>query len=95
MTFHTPSVWFLLLAALLPLMWWNVKSARRRPAVVFSSVEPLRRAGRTWAVDIRWIVPVLRTLTVLLLIVCLARPQKTDQEIRTFSEGIGTESEWG
>ncbi len=88
MIFHQPSIWFLLLIGLTPLIWWNYKSRRRRPAVVFSSVEPLHRAGATWAVRARWIIPLLRTLSVILLIVCLARPQKTEQEIRKFSEGI-------
>lgn len=88
MIFHQPSIWFLLLISLTPLIWWNYMSRRRRPAVVFSSVEPLHRAGATWAIRVRWIIPLSRTLAVILLIVCLARPQITEQEIRTFSEGI-------
>ena len=88
MIFHQPSIWFLLLICFTPLIWWNYKSRRRRPAIIFSSVEPLHRAGSTWAARSRWIIPLLRTLAVILLIVCLARPQQTEQEIRTFSEGI-------
>lgn len=88
MIFHQPSIWFLLLLALTPLVWWNWMNRARRPAVTFSSIEPLRKAGVPWAVRLRWIVPVLRTLAIVLLIVCLARPQQTDQEIRRFSEGI-------
>lgn len=88
MIFHQPSIWFLMLLALTPLVWWNWISRRRRPAVAFSSVEPLRRSGTSWAVRLRWIVPTLRTLAIALLIVCLARPQLTDQEIRRFTEGI-------
>ncbi|MCZ6836465.1 MAG: VWA domain-containing protein [Planctomycetota bacterium] len=88
MIFHQPSIWFLLLLALTPLVWWNWMSRRRRPAMTFSSIEPLRRVGGTWFTALRWIVPMLRTLAIVLLIVCLARPQKTDQEIKRFTEGI-------
>jgi Ca-activated chloride channel family protein len=91
MSFHHPSIWCLLLVVVTPLAWWRWWSARRRGAVVFSAVGAAVRAGPSWAVRTRWIVPALRTLAVLLLIVCLARPQMTDEEMRIFTEGIAIE----
>ncbi|MHC4949271.1 MAG: BatA domain-containing protein, partial [Planctomycetota bacterium] len=88
MTFHHPSVWLLVLLLIVPLAWWRWVSARRRPAIVFSSVAALRATGATWAVRARWILPVLRTAALVLLVVCLARPRKPDERSRVFTEGI-------
>jgi Ca-activated chloride channel family protein len=79
---------FLTLLALLPLIWWRWSRPGRRAAVRFSTLAPLRDAGCSWAVRARHIVPVLRSLTLMLLIVCLARPQKGNEETRIVSEGI-------
>jgi Ca-activated chloride channel family protein len=79
---------FLTLLALTPLIWWRWSNRGGRPAMRFSSLENLRRRGTTWAVRARFIVPLLRTLAVLLLIVCLLGPQKGDEETRITSEGI-------
>jgi hypothetical protein len=60
---------FLTLLALLPLIWWRWSRPGRRAAVRFSTLAPLRDAGCSWAVRARHIVPVLRSLTLMLLIV--------------------------
>ena len=88
MTFHQPSAWILLLLALLPLLWWWRAGGRVRSTIVFSSIEPLRQAGTTWALRTRWIVPALKGLAVALLIVCVARPQKANERTRIVTEGI-------
>ena len=51
-------------------------------------MDNLRKRGATWAVRGRVIVPILRTLAVIALIICLARPQKGDEETEIVSEGI-------
>jgi len=79
---------FLTLLVLLPLVGWRWSRRKRRTAIRFSTLGPLRAAGTTWAVRARYVVPGLRMLAVGLLIVCLARPQKGDEETRIFSEGI-------
>jgi Ca-activated chloride channel family protein len=88
MTFHQPSAWLLLLLVLLPLLWWRRSRGRARSTIVFSSIEPLQRAGTTWAVRLRWVVPALRGLALALLIVCVARPQKANERTRILTEGI-------
>lgn len=88
MTFHHPSVWLLLLLALLPLLWWRTRRAGARPAVVFSSIEPLRAAGSSWAVRGRFLVPALRFAALAILVACVARPQKLDEHMRIVTEGI-------
>lgn len=79
---------FLTLLLLLPLIAWRRSRRMQRSAIRFSTLAPLRQAGATWAVRARHIVPALRMLAVGLLIICLARPQKGDEETRIFSEGI-------
>lgn len=88
MSFHDSGLMFLTLLALLPLIWWRWVGGNRRSAIRFSSLENLRRRGATWAVRARHSLPSLRTLAVALLILCLARPQKGDEETRIISEGI-------
>jgi Ca-activated chloride channel homolog len=88
MSFHQPSVWFLALLALLPLLWWRSRSPRRRAAVRFSSLDPVLRAGDTWAVGLRWVVPAMRLLAIAMLIVAIARPQKGDEQTRINTDGI-------
>ena len=88
MTFHHPSVWLLFLLVLLPLLWWRWSGGRRRAAISFSSLQPLALVPATWAVRVRWIVPALRSAVLVLLIICLARPQKADEQTRIFTEGI-------
>lgn len=86
MIWHSP--WMLALLALLPLIWWRWLRRAPHSAVRFSSVEWLKRQGGSLRVKMRHVIPLLRTLTVGLLVVCLARPQKGNEETRVSSQGI-------
>ncbi len=82
MSFHQPSVWFLLALLPLPLAWWRWTRWRRRRAIVFSSVRPLLRPAPSLAVRLAWVVPALRSGAIILLAVALARPQVADEHTR-------------
>lgn len=84
-SFHQP--WALLLLPLAALPWWGARR-ERRPTLVYSSTEPLEQVGRTWAVRLQPLPRVLRTLTVAMLVLCLAQPRKGNQQTRLKSEGI-------
>jgi len=86
MRFQAPA--FLILLAVIPLIWWRWLSPRRRGAIRFSELGRLRRLGATWATRARVILPVLRSLTVASLVVALARPQKGNELTRIYAEGI-------
>ncbi len=88
MSLHYPSIWFLLLLLVLPLIWWRRMRAPRRVAVAFSSVELMRQAGVPWAIRLRSIVPLLRGLALVLLIISIARPRKADERTQVFTDGI-------
>ncbi len=88
MSFQSPSAWFLVLLGLLPLLWWSRRGGRGRGAVAFSSVGLAGLAGATWAVRLRWLVTALHDAAIVVLIICLARPQRADEHTRVFTEGI-------
>ncbi|NOT01653.1 MAG: VWA domain-containing protein [Phycisphaerales bacterium] len=80
--------WMLVLLALAPLIWWRWWRRAPYAAVRFSSIEWLKRQGRSWRVRLRAVLPALRTAAVVLLVVALARPQKGNEETRILSEGV-------
>src|SRR5436309_580445 len=80
--------WFLAAAAVVPLIWWAWLNPRRRASIRFSSVERLRAAGADRGVGLRHVLPILRTLAVLLLVLSIARPQRADEQTRIQTEGI-------
>ena len=88
MTFHHPSIWWLLAMAFLPVIWWRWISRKRRPTIRYSSVAILGRLDRTLRTRMRHLIPILRTLALALLIICMARPRKGNEETRIFAEGI-------
>ena len=86
--FHPDARWALLLLLLLPVIWWRVYLRRRPNAVRFSSIESLRQLPATWRMRLRWLLPVLRTLALVVLIVAIARPRKGNEQTRIRAEGI-------
>ncbi len=91
MSFHHPSIWWLLGLLVVPLLWWRWVARRRQAAVAFSSTDALVAVGRHLGRARRWIVPVLRTAAFVLLFICLARPQLADEQTRIFTEGVAIE----
>lgn len=87
-SFHHPSVWFLLLLVLLPLIWWARRSPRRQATLRYSSSGLLTGIRPGLAVRARILLPVLRILAVALIILALARPQKGNEQTRVLSQGI-------
>ncbi len=88
MTFHFPSVWFLLVLLVLPLLWWRWKVRNRSCTISFPSTEIIEQVPASLFVHLCMIIPVLRSLALILLIISLARPQLADQQTRIRAEGI-------
>jgi len=78
----------LLLALLVPLLWYYWSRPRNRATIRFSDLSVLRRAAGTGWARVRLILPLLRTAALLCLIVGVARPQRADESSRVFAEGI-------
>ncbi len=83
-----PSVWLLLLLAVLPLLWWLWTRPSRQPVLRFSSLADLQAAGATRSARRRLLLPALRLIALGCLIVAAARPQRPDQSTRVYAEGI-------
>jgi Ca-activated chloride channel family protein len=87
---HTSS-WFLLLLLLIPLLWWRWSRPAGRSVIGCSSTSLLARLPRNWIVRTRWIIPALRTVAVLALIICIARPLKADHETKIHADAVAIE----
>lgn len=89
--FEQPSAWFLLLVLLLPLAWWWWSRPRSRAVIGCSTTSVLSRLPRSWVVRTRWIIPTLRTIAIVSLIVCMARPLRADQQTRVHADAVAIE----
>ncbi|MAB83202.1 MAG: aerotolerance regulator BatA [Phycisphaerae bacterium] len=90
-TFESNSAWFLLLALVIPLLWWRWSIRRRRATIPCSTTSLVSRLPRNWVVRTSWIIPTLRTVAVGSLIICIARPLRADQQTRVQADAVAIE----
>lgn len=86
--------WVLLLAlVLVPLVWYDWLRRSRRAPMRYSATDDLLAAASrpTLAVRARILLPILRSLAVLLLIIAVARPQRADELTKITTEGVALE----
>lgn len=87
-SFHDVSRWALLLLLLVPVFYRRFYLARKPAAMAFSSLPLVAQVSSSWRARLMWLLPVLRTLAIVLLIVALARPRKGNEQTRVQAEGI-------
>ncbi|HTN47373.1 MAG TPA: VWA domain-containing protein [Flavipsychrobacter sp.] len=81
--------YFLGLLLLIPLMiWWEQKKQQRNPAFRLSSTYHIRQVTPSWRVRFRPVLWVLRMLTLVGIIIALARPQSSNVTESIDSDGI-------
>ena len=80
--------WFLFALLLLPLFAWLRGRKGARPAFVYSSVTLLKNVGKTSRSNAGALLHSLRWLAIALLIVAMARPQKTKTESTVRASGV-------
>lgn len=85
--FVNPGLLLLLLLAPAVIVWYTLRYRKRYPTIRLSNLEALGEEP-SWRARLRRLLPVLRTLTICVLILALARPQKTLQEEQITAEGI-------
>jgi Ca-activated chloride channel family protein len=85
-SFYYP--WALCALPLAALVWLRGRPGARRATLRYSDLESIAAAGRTWAVPGRMLPPALRTLALILLVICAARPRLGNQQTRIRSEGV-------
>lgn len=86
MRFASP--WFLLLLVLLPLLWREVFRRERRATLRYPTLSMLKAVSPSGAGARRIVLPILRTLVLLLVIVALARPQAGSTTAKVHREGV-------
>ncbi|MDP6542308.1 MAG: VWA domain-containing protein, partial [Phycisphaerales bacterium] len=91
MMFQSPSVWLLLLLLFVPLLWWRWKQRSFKTGITYTSPVELDLLPRTFRTSTFWIPAFVRTLAVILLIVCIARPQKRFERTQQASDGVAIE----
>ncbi|MAA53113.1 MAG: aerotolerance regulator BatA [Phycisphaerae bacterium] len=89
--FQQPSIWFLLLILLIPLLWWRWSRGTQRAFMPCPTTRVMSKLPRTWVVRTRWIIPALRTIALVALIVCIARPLRADQQTRVHADAVAIE----
>ncbi len=88
MHFESPLAFILLL--LIPLVLWPWHR-RRSGSVQFSSTDDVARVGKSLRQRIMFVLPLLRGLSLLFLVIALARPQVGSERIRDINKGIAIE----
>jgi len=83
-------LWLLLLITLAIAGLWYLRR-RRHAAVLYSSVELLKKLPVTWAQRVKRLLPWIFLAGLSLLVVALARPQHGKDEFRIRAEGIAIE----
>ena len=89
MTFHNP--WFLLLLVLVPLLWWRWNRHQFKTGISYSTAIELDLLPQSLRGKTAWLPALLRTLAIILLIVCIARPQKRFEKIQQAADGVAIE----
>ena len=82
------SPYALLILLLVPILLYLYQQQRSSVAVRYSSIADLVALSPSLATRLRWVLPGLRTLALVLCILALARPQRGIEAIKISSEGI-------
>ena len=87
--FYSP--WCFLLLAVLPLIAWRLFSKQRKSSIRFTSVSIIRQLTPTLRQRLLWLPKLLTLLSLLFLILGLARPREGRDRTVVNSEGIAIE----
>ncbi|MEK7289807.1 MAG: VWA domain-containing protein [Planctomycetota bacterium] len=87
MNFRDPLILLLIVIILPPLVYFYFYS-RKSSQVPFPSVETLKRLKPSFAQRYRHIPGIIRVMSVILIIVALARPQSGNEQTKVLTEGI-------
>lgn len=87
---HLANPWFLLLAALIPLLLWRYLAFRRlgKGSLRFSSTMAMEGMRPPWTVRMRHVLFGAKLAGLALLVVAMARPQRGIEEEEVLTEGV-------
>ncbi|MBL0308918.1 MAG: VWA domain-containing protein [Bacteroidetes bacterium] len=88
-TFANPWVlWFIPVVLLLAGLWWYFLSKKNNPTLILSSTNSFAGLGVPMKARLKKFLPALRVLTLILLLLAIARPQTSYDEEKVTTEGI-------
>lgn len=88
---HFAFPWAFLLLLAIPVVVWASRRGKRQGTIRFSSVANASNSGVSWRMRLRWLLPALRVLVLMLLTIGLARPQQGRDAVREVSQGVAME----
>ncbi|MDP7008720.1 MAG: VWA domain-containing protein [Phycisphaerales bacterium] len=91
MTFQNPSIWLLLLCLCIPVLIWRWKKRSFKTGILFSTPVDLDLVPATMRARTIWVPTLIRTTAIIILIVCVARPQKRFERTQQASDGVAIE----
>ena len=89
--FEFSEVWMLLLLPLVFAAFWRLWRRRTQPAMTYSVVRRAKITGAGTAAKLRWLPYALRAAALTLLIVCIARPVRINEQSSTLTDGVAIE----
>ncbi|MCE9620363.1 MAG: VWA domain-containing protein [Planctomycetes bacterium] len=89
--FQLNEAWMLLLLPLALAAFWRLWRRRSQPAMTFSVVARAKAAGAGYAARLRWLPSALRALVLGLLVLCIARPVRINEQTSTLTDGVAIE----
>ena len=89
--FEFSEVWMLLLLPVVFAAFWRLWRRRTQPAMTYSVVRRAKIAGAGTAAKLRWLPYALRAAALTLLIVCIARPVRINEQSSTLTDGVAIE----
>lgn len=87
-TFQSPGFLFLLAVAVVMLFWYFLFRRKATPVLRFGSIVPFCHMSPSLRVRLRHLPALLRLAAIVLLVVCLARPQTSREFTHRETEGI-------
>ncbi len=91
MTFQTPSIWFLWLLILVPMIAVWLITKKKRHGIVYSTAVDLALLPKTLRSKTLWIPPCIALIGLSILIICIARPQKVFERTQQHADGVAIE----
>ena len=91
MTFQSPSIWFLWLLALVPLIAIRLIMKKKRSGILYSTAVDLSLLPKTMRSRTLWFPPLLALLGLSVLLICIARPQKVFERTQQQADGVAIE----
>lgn len=86
-SFANTWAWYLMVLPLLMAIYWGVQYKKTSPSIDFSSTVSLQ-SQRSFKGKIKMFLPLLRILSVMLIIVAIARPQSSSSSDKIHTNGI-------